>query len=88
MKGTSTSTRFFYKDCNIFAQAWMLLNKIKIFWKCILPDEKVFKLLFGTSAIILKWSHNPDGIIFLVLFIKMLLINEKACTMIPYRFLY
>ena len=40
-----TSTRFFYKHCNILAQAQMLLSK-----------KKVFKMLFGMSKIILKWS--------------------------------
>ena len=30
-------TRFFYKHCNIFAQAQMLLNKSLIFWKGTLP---------------------------------------------------
>ena len=44
----------------------MLLSKSQTFWKIALPypDKKVFKIVFGMSTTILKWSHGPDLNIF------------------------
>ena len=58
-------TRFFYKHCNIFAQAQIFLSKSQTFWKGTLPYlTKKFKMLLGISTIIFKWSHSLDLIIF------------------------
>ena len=54
-------TLFFYKHCNIFAQAQMLLSKVEFSKKYLtLPDKKVFKMLLGMCTIILKWSRCPN----------------------------
>ena len=66
-----------------------MLNFLKI--GQILPDKKVFKMLFGMSTIVLQWSQGLVLIIFrdkfskssnfsLALLIKVLLIKQKACN--------